>query len=314
MKFNLKAIPQRDGDIAIVTGANSGVGFEVSAGLAQKDYKVVMACRNIEKAKNAKNEILVRSPDADIDILQLDLSDFKSVHNFATHFKKRYSKLNLLVNNAGVLFNKPTKNKAGVEMHFATNHLGHFLLTSLLIELIPDSSDSRVISLSSEAHKKAEIYFDDINCESQSKWDVPYAQSKLACLMFSDELQRRLKSTGKKMISVAAHPGGTDSDLFKNMPKFFMFILRHTFVPLFLHSAKSAAQPILMAALKDHLKGGEYLGPTGLFEMKGPPGIAKRTEYSKDTNIADKLWKISEKMTGQRFDLQHHQPTIETSL
>ena len=152
-----------------------------------------------------------------------------------------------------------------------------------------------MVSLSSLAHKKAEIFFDDINCESQTKWDVPYAQSKLACLIFADELQRRLKSAGKQIISVSAHPGGTDSGLFEHMPQFFLKVLRYTFVPIFLHSNENAAKPILMAALDESVKGGEYFGPTGLFEMKGPPGIATRSKYSQDKEVAHKLWELSEK-------------------
>ncbi len=287
--------------VAIVTGANSGVGYEVTKGLAKNGIHVVMACRNLEKASNAKERILLDLPSAKLEVIAVDLSDFESIKTFAKEFKANFQHLDLLMNNAGVLFNKPRKNNANIEMQFATNHLGHFLLTSLLLELMPDSKNSRVVSLSSIAHKNAEIFFDDINCESQTKWDTPYAQSKLACLIFADELQRRLEAAGKKIISVAAHPGGTDSGLFEQMPPFLMSILRYTFVPIFLHSTESAARPILKAALDSDVNGGDYYGPTGLFEMKGRPGIAKRTQYSQREDVAARLWKISEEFIGSTF-------------
>lgn len=287
--------------VAIVTGANSGVGYEVVKGLLKKGFLVVMACRNLEKANKAKEQILIDLPSSKLEVMTVDLSNFESIKTFAQDVKSQFQHLDILVNNAGVLFGKPQKNKANIEMQFATNHLGHFLLTSLLIELMPDSKNSRVVSLSSLAHKKSEIFFDDINCDSQSKWDTPYAQSKLACLMFADELQRKLNQAGKKIISVSAHPGGTDSGLFDHMSPILISVLRYTFVPIFLHSNENAAKPILKAALDSEVNGGDYFGPTGLFEMKGPPGIAKRTKYSQREDIARRLWSLSEELIGSAF-------------
>ncbi len=290
--------------IAIVTGANSGVGLEVAKGLAQSAYRVVMACRSVEKAIAAQDTIIGELPSSELEVMRIDLSDLESVRTFAQEFKSKFDHLDLLVNNAGVLFSKPKKNEAGIEMQFATNHLGHFVLTSLLIELMPDSKSSRVVSLSSLAHKKSEIYFDDINCENQRKWDAPYGQSKLACLVFADELQRRFDRLGKQILSVSAHPGGTDSGLFEHMSPILVSILRYTFVPLFLHSTENAAKPILKAALDNEVEGGEYYGPTGLFEMKGSPGIAKRSDYSRREEIARRLWEISEELTESTFRLE----------
>lgn len=293
----------KDQKIAIVTGANSGVGYEVTKGLLKNGYHVVMACRNLEKANQAEQQILISLPSSSLEVMTIDLSDFDSIKKIAQEFKSKFQRLDLLVNNAGVLFNEPKKTKDNIEMQFATNHLGHFLLTSLLIGLMPDSKDSRVVSLSSLAHKKSEIYFDDINCDSQTKWDAPYAQSKLACLIFADELHRKLKSAGRNILSVSAHPGGTDSGLFEHMPQLFVSILRYTFVPIFLHSTENAAKPVLKAALDTELMGGEYLGPTGLLEMKGTPGIAKRSKYSQQEDVAARLWELSEELTGSTFNL-----------
>lgn len=289
--------------VAIVTGANSGIGYEVTKGLVKNGFHVVMACRNLEKSNDAKEQLLTAVPASKLEVMKIDLSDFESVKTFAQEFKSKFKRLDILINNAGVLFSKPRRNKANIELQFATNHLGHFLLTSLLIELMPDSNSSRIVSLSSLAHKKSEIFFDDLNCNLQTKWDAPYAQSKLACLMFADELQRRLQLAGKKIVSVSAHPGGTDSGLFEQMPPVFMKILRYTFVPIFLHSTESAAKPILKAALDREVKGGEYFGPTGLFEMKGRPGIATRSKYSQREDVASRLWDISEDLIGSTFKI-----------
>lgn len=304
MKFDLASVKDREGDVAIVTGANSGVGFEVCVGLARKSMKVVMACRSPEKAETARRQILTHVPGSHLEILRLDLSDFESVGDFARAFREGHDRIDLLINNAGILDYSKRTNDAGVEMQFATNHLGHFLLTALLLDLFPESSASRIVSTSSNAHKKGKIFFDDINCDKATKWDVPYCQSKLACLIFADELHRRLQSSGKKILSVCAHPGATDSGLFQNMPKVFYRAMQIFVFPFILHSNASAARPTLLAALGDTVKGGQYFGPTGFLEMKGPPGIASRTEYSKDLRVAEKLWTLSEKMTGRGFDIE----------
>lgn len=294
----------KDQKIAVVTGANSGVGFEVAKGLVKRDYQVVMACRSLDKADSAKAQIQDELPSASIEVMQVDMSDSASVTAFAEQFKSKFSHLNLLINNAGILLNKPQRNNDNIELQFATNHLGHFLLTSLLLDLMPDTAESRVVSLSSIAHKGARIHFDDINCDKTSKWDVPYGQSKLACLMFADELQRRLTAAGKNVLSVAAHPGGTDTGLFDSLPQVLVRAIRLSFVPLFLHSNESAARPVLKAALEQGVKGGDYYGPTGLFEMKGPPGKAKRSGYSKKQDVAAQLWDLSEQLIGETFKIE----------
>ena len=292
-----------DRKIALVTGANGGIGSEITKGLLKNNFHVVMACRNTANGDKVKEQILAELPGSKLEVMAIDLSSLDAVKTFAREFRSKFQHLNLLINNAGVLFNTPKLNQDNVEMQFATNHLGHFLLTSLLIDLMPDSTSSRVVSLSSLAHKKAEIFFDDLNCKNQTKWDVPYAQSKLACLLFGDELQRKLVVAGKKIISVSAHPGGTDSGLFDHMPRLFVTLMRYTFMPIFLHSTESAAKPILKAAVDSDVKGGEYFGPTGLMEMKGAPGIATRSKYSLREDVASRLWDLSEEMTNRNFKI-----------
>ena len=300
MDFNLKNIPSQKGRIAIITGANNGIGYETTLAMANHGFKVIMACRNLKKAKKAKSDILEKLPNADLDILELDLSDLESVKAFAKNFKNNYSKLDVLINNAGILVYSDKKNKEGIELQFATNHLGHFLLTSLLLELIPDHSTSRIVALSSLAHKEAKIHFDDLNCEKTDDPDAPYGQSKLANLMFADELNRRLKKSDKKMIALAVHPGGSDSGLFDEMSKVKYYTFK-ILSPFILNSPASAAKPSLFAALSPDVQGGEYFGPQGFNEFKGKVGVAKRSDYSKREDVATKLWQLSEEMTGQSF-------------
>ena len=300
MNFNLKNIPSQKGRTAIVTGANNGIGFETTLAMASYGFKTIMACRNLTKAEKAKSDILQKMPNADLDILQLDLSDLENVKVFAENFKKQYDRLDVLINNAGVLIYSGKKNKAGVELQFATNHLGHFLLTNLLLEKIPDDPASRIVALSSIAHKNALIHFDDLNCEKTDDADAAYGQSKLANLMFADELNRRLKKADKKTVALAVHPGGSDSGLFDEMSrvKYYTFKILSPFI---LNSPASAAKPSLFAALSPDVKGGEYFGPQGFNEFKGKVGFAKRSDYSGREDMAAKLWQLSEKMTGQPF-------------
>lgn len=302
MNFNLNNVPSQNGRIAIVTGANNGIGFETTLALANHGFKVVMACRSLDKAEKSKAEISQRVPQADLDILQLDLSDQDNVRAFAKNFKDNYAKLDVLINNAGVLIYSGKKNKAGVELQFATNHLGHFLLTNLLLDMMPDHHASRIIALSSLAHKRAKIHFDNINGDGIEDREAVYGQSKLANLMFADELNRRLKKVGKNIVSAAVHPGGSASGLFSEMSRLKYYTFK-ILSPFMLNSPASAAKPSLFAALSPDVNGGEYFGPQGFNEFKGNVGFAKRSEYSKREDVAKKLWELSEEMTGLPFSV-----------
>ena len=300
MDFEINNIQSQKGKIAIVTGANNGIGYETTLGLGKTGAKVIMACRNKQKAVTAKESILKKFPLVDLKVMELDLSNFDSIANFAEQFKLKYNKLDILINNAGILDYSQNRNKNGIDLQFATNYLGHFFLTAKLIKLMPDSDASRIISLSSVAHKTGKINFDDINCENQADKGMAYAQSKLACLMFGDELNRRLKAKGKSIKSISVHPGGSDSGLFDDMSRVRYIILK-ILAPFITHSNKKAAIPSLYAALSNDAKAGLYYGPTGFGELKGKLGIAKRTEYSKNQEVAKKLWDLSEEMTNIKF-------------
>lgn len=284
--------------IAIVTGANAGIGYEIAAGLAEAGLLVVMACRNVTKAEAARSAIKRRVSGASLEVLEVDLGDFGSVRRFAEAFRKHHSTLDLLVNNAGILTYALKRNPDGIELQFATNHLGHFLLTALLIELMPDDPESRIVPMASVAHKGAHIHFDDLTCGGDG--GAAYGQSKLACLMFADELDRRLRAAGSRIKALAVHPGGSDSGLFDEMNRLQYLVLKGL-SPFITHSNASAARPALHAALSASVEGGAYFGPQGFMELRGPVGPAKRAACAQDTGAAGRLWALSEELTGQEF-------------
>lgn len=298
----IEELPLQNGRIIIVTGANTGLGFETALVLAKKGAKVIMACRNAIKANKAIDRIKKEIPNADLEFIQIDLSSLESVRSFAKEFQSKYDRLDVLINNAGVMMPPYTKTKDGFELQFEANHLGHFLLTGLLLDTIVNTPDSRVVSLSSIAHKNGKINFDDLQSEKKYSASEAYGQSKLACLMFAYELQRRLERKGyKNTISIAAHPGVSPTELSRHMPKLLFVILKYTVGPFLTHAPSEGAKPTLMAAVTNGVKGGDYFGPTGFNEMKGKPGIASSTDLSKDETVAKRLWEVSEELSGLKF-------------
>lgn len=305
MAFDLENIPSQQGKIAIVTGANTGLGYETVRHLAQKDCKVIMACRNADKAAKAKGAIEAQVPGADLEILLIDLCELSSVREFAKTFRQQYNKLDLLINNAGIMWPPYALTVDGFESQMGANYLGHFLLTGLLLDLMPDTSESRVVSLSSNAHRlgSGEITFDDLHSEQTYSKTGAYAQSKLACLMFGNELQRRLERAEKQILSVTAHPGVSNTDLARHMPPYQVALVQYTIGPLLCHAPDKAAMPTVMAALTPDAQGGEYFGPQGFFEMKGEPGRATQSDYAQNQAAAEQLWEVSEQLTEGRFTI-----------
>jgi NAD(P)-dependent dehydrogenase (short-subunit alcohol dehydrogenase family) len=298
---NLKSLPSQEGRTIIVTGANTGLGYETALFSAEKGAKVIMACRNLKKATAAKQKIEQAISTADLEVMEIDLSRLDSVRNFAKTFLSKYDRLDVLINNAGVMMPPYTKTDDGFELQFAANYLGHFLLTGLLIDTILKTPDSRIVSLSSIAHKNGKINFDDLQSEQKYSASDAYGQSKLACLMFAFELQRRLEKAGhQNTISTAAHPGVSDTELGRHMPKLLFNILRYTVGPFLTHAPKEGAKPTIVAATGE-AKGGDYFGPTGFSEMKGKPGKAKSTSLANDEAQAKKLWEVSEKLADFKY-------------
>ncbi len=259
-----------------------------------------MACRNSEKAEKAKADILKEVPGADLEIGLLDLSQLNSVRNFATNFMEKYNRLDILINNAGIMIPPFSKTEDGFESQMGVNYFGHFLLTGLLLPMLEKQKKSRIVSLSSLAHRNATIEFDNLNSEQSYNKMQAYGQSKVACLMFAYELQRRLENKGSNTISVAAHPGVSITNLVQYAPG-WMKVIGMLLAPLVTHSPEKGALPSLYGALGTDVNGGDYFGPTGYREMKGKPGKVGSSSYSRDKAAAEKLWETSEQLTGIQF-------------
>jgi NAD(P)-dependent dehydrogenase (short-subunit alcohol dehydrogenase family) len=293
--WSAEQLPDQSGRVAIVTGSNSGIGFETARVLAGKGATVVMACRNLDKAKPKADEIRADFPDAEVEVMQLDLSDLESVKRFAEAFAARHSRLDLLINNAGIMVPPYGKTAQGFETQFGVNHLGHFALTGSLLDLVLNTPGSRIVTVSSVAHLFGKIDFSDLNWENGYKATAAYGQSKLANLLFTYELQRRLDAAGKGTLAVAAHPGWTETNLQKHSkPTEFMN-------RFFAQKPLMGALPTLYAATESDVQGAEYYGPSGFLEMNGAPTRVKSNKRSRDTNVAERLWNISEDLTGVSF-------------
>jgi len=295
--WNAKLLGDQTGRVAIVTGSNSGIGFETARVLAEKGATVVMACRNLEKAGPKADEIRSAHPGANVEVMELDLSDLDSVRRFAEAFRARHSRLDLLINNAGIMVPPYGQTEQGFETQFGVNHLGHFALTGSLLDLITNTRGSRIVTVSSIAHYLGKIQFSDLNWEKGYKAQPAYGQSKLANLLFTYELQRRLAAAGKDTLAVAAHPGWTETNL-QAHAKGVKFMNR-----FLAQKPLMGALPTLYAATEPSVNGAEYYGPSGFMEMNGPPKRVKSNKRSYDQNVARRLWNISEELTGVHFQI-----------
>lgn len=296
-KWTSENIADQTGKIAIVTGANSGIGYETAKALAKKKALVIMVCRNIEKGYEAAEKIKAEFQDAKVEVMKMDLSSQKSIQEFAEKFREKYNELHLLINNAGVMMPPYSKTKDGFELQIGTNHLGHFALTGLLLDLLLKTEKSRIVSVSSMAHKWGEIKFDDFNREQNYSKSEAYGQSKLANLLFTYELQRKLDIAGSNTIAVASHPGWTQTNLQRHISS------ARLLNPLFGQKQENGAWPTLMAATYPETKAADYFGPSGFKEMKGHPKKVESNVKSHDKNVAAKLWTLSEELTGVKFEI-----------
>ena len=284
------------GRVAIVTGANTGIGKETARALAQKGARVVLACRSAARGEDALRDLREAPLAGTVELELLDLSSLASVRDFAGRFKGRTDRLDLLINNAGVMMPPASKTAEGFELQFGTNHLGHFALTGLLADLLLGTEGSRVVTVSSEAHKWGEINFDDLQWEARPyKKMAAYGQSKLANLIFAYELQRRLGAAGSGTRSLAAHPGWTGTDLQRNSSLFRFFN------PMFAMKPWQGALPTLRAATDPEAAGGLFFGPDGFMGMRGYPVPGTSNSTSHDEDSARRLWEVSEALTGVSF-------------
>jgi len=301
-KWTLDDVPDLSGRVMVVTGANSGLGLEATKALASKGAAVVMACRSPERAQVAVESVRAAVPHATLDVLPLDLGSLGSIARFADELRARHPKVDVLMNNAGVMALPRTLTKDGFEAQLGTNHLGHFALTLRVLPLLEAAPSPRVVVVASTAHKWGRIDFDDLMGERRySAWGA-YGQSKLANLLFAYELERRLRASGKKALSVAAHPGYSATNLQGVGPRmtgsrFSGWIMRVGNALLGM-PASQGALPQVRAATDPAVKGGEYYGPDGLGELHGYPVKVDSNAASKDQAAAARLWEASEKLTG----------------
>ena len=293
-------IPDQTGRVAVITGANTGLGYETAAALADHGARVVLAVRNLDKGKDAAARIAAKSPGADVALQELDLTSLDSVRTATERLKSDYDHIDLLINNAGVMYTPKETTKDGFELQFGTNHLGHFALTGLLLERLLPVPGSRVVTVSSMGHRiLADIHFDDLQWERSYNRVAAYGQAKLANLLFTYELQRRLAPHGTT-IAAAAHPGGSNTELGRYTPTVFRPLV-NVFFSVIAQDAAMGALPTLRAATDPAVLGGQYYGPDGFAETRGHPKIVSSSAKSHDPDRQRRLWTVSEELTGVRY-------------
>lgn len=300
-------VPDQCGRVAVVTGGNSGIGFEAALVLAERGAHVVLACRDASKAKEARGTIVGRHASANVDVRALDLASLASVRAFADAVRADHPRIDLLVNNAGVMAIPRRDTADGFEMQLGTNHLGHFALTALLLDHLLAAPGARVVTVSSSVHRAGRIHFDDLQlASSYQRWKA-YAQSKLANLLFAFELDRRLRRSGANAASVAAHPGYAATNLQFVGARMDSRPLTERFYALgnrlFAQGADMGALPTLYAATAPEVKSGDYVGPGGFAELWGSPKRVGSSQSARDEASARRLWEVSERLTGVRMPL-----------
>lgn len=302
-KWTYKNIPDLTGKTIIVTGGNIGLGFEAVKMFSQKNAEVILASRSFQRGEEAKDKIKNEFVDAKIRVMHLDLADLKSVQVFAEIFNKEYKKLDVLLNNAGIMWCPYNVTKDGFESQMGVNHFGHFALTGLLLNKLKYSNQSRVVNVSSLGHKRAKwntesLMFDRKNYDQS----VAYFNSKLANLLFTFELQRKFEKNDLDIIAVAAHPGGSATNLARHVEKKFWFRLLKPIFLLLAQSAQKGTLPEVRASVDPDVRGGEYYGPRGFNEMGGYPVLVQSTADAQNLKYAKKLWKASEILTKVTYD------------
>ena len=297
-KWETKYISDQKGKVIIITGATSGLGKEDARVLTTKNAKVIMAVRNTEKGEKVAEAFRKSYASADVEVRQLDLSSLASVRSFAASFLEDYDRLDVLINNAGVMACPYSKTADGFEIQFGTNHLGHFALTGLLMPLLKKTSNAKIVAVSSMAHTSGNLDFNDLNWEKRTykTWNA-YGDSKISNLYFAYELARKLQKDGNNPRVTAAHPGYTATDLQRHSSLF-------GFLNLFLaQKVEMGVLPTLMAAFEEDVKPGTYYGPAKMGHSRGYPMVHESNELSYDEAIAKKLWTVSAEMTGVVYDL-----------
>jgi NAD(P)-dependent dehydrogenase (short-subunit alcohol dehydrogenase family) len=305
-EWTIDNIPDLNGKVIIVTGANSGLGYQAAKQFIRNGAQTILACRSVNNAQSALGQIQEEIPKAQAEIMLLDLASLASVYRFADEFKAKNDRLDVLVNNAGIMWVPYGKTEDGFESHFGTNHLGHFALTGLLINLLQKTPGSRVVTVSSKAHRSGVMDFENLMFENGEGYSPhkAYGSSKLANLLFTYELQRRFEANNVATIAVAAHPGGSNTDLYRYGNNLSWYRFLHPLFRLIVQSAAMGALPTIRAAVDPIVRGGEYYGPGGFRQIRGYPVLAQSTAASHNQADARRLWQVSEQLTGVRYTLK----------
>jgi NAD(P)-dependent dehydrogenase (short-subunit alcohol dehydrogenase family) len=296
-KWTTADIPEQTGRVAVITGANTGLGYETALALAEHGAHVVLAVRNVDKGKDAAARITAAYPRADVALQELDLTSLDSVRAAAQQLRADHDRIDLLINNAGVMYTPKSNTKDGFELQFGTNHLGHFAFTGLLLDRLLPVAGSRIVTVSSVGHRiLADIHFDDLQWERGYGRVAAYGQAKLANLLFTYELQRRLAPHGTT-IAAAAHPGMSDTELMRNMPAPLVTAFERI-APLIAQNPAMGALPSLRAATDPAVVGGQYYGPDSFAQTRGYPKVVRSSRKSHDVQRQRRLWTVSEELTG----------------
>jgi NAD(P)-dependent dehydrogenase (short-subunit alcohol dehydrogenase family) len=296
-------IPDLSNKIVVVTGANSGIGFEATRLFAKKNAEVIMACRSVERANDALLKIKGEYPQAKISILDLDLSCFSSIHHFSKEMHKKYHKIDILLNNAGVMMTSYQTTQDGLELQQGINYFGHFLLTKLLFDLLDHEDQSRIVNISSIAHRLFKLRFNNLLFENGKGYRKlkAYSRSKLEMLMFTYKLARLVEESNKNILVLAAHPGVSKTNLGHYIHKTPFYKFWNIMMRRFAQSAYQGAMPGIRAATDSKALNKQFYGPNGFLGIKGYPVVTKSTRYSKKRVIQDKLWSYSELRTNVQF-------------
>lgn len=305
MAWSLENLTTQDGRTVVITGGNSGIGYEAAKALGGKGARVILACRDAAKARDAADQITAGNDAANVEVVVLDLASLKSIRACADELRARYERVDVLINNAGVMAIPRRDTEDGFEMQLGTNHLGHFALTALLFPLLREATGARVVTVSSLAHHFGLINF--LNLHGRMFYDpfMAYGQSKLANLLFTYELDRRLRAANVDVVSTACHPGIASTSLGYASPRMQGSPLGEMLVQLYTsivaQSAAEGALPTLYAGFAEDAQGGDYIGPDGLGEMRGAPRKVSSSFMSQSQFIARQLWTVSEEATDIQF-------------
>ena len=302
-RWTAAEIPDLSGRIAVVTGASSGIGLETATELARRGAETVLACRSPERGERALGALRARAPGARAELMALDLASLASVERFSGEFSERYPRLDLLVNNAGIMAMPQGRTEDGFELHAGTNHLGHFALTGRLLPPLLRAEAARVVTVSSVGHRRSRLDLDDLHYERGGyRPSAAYYRSKLLNLLFAYELHRRLERAGSGPLSLAAHPGVATTELGRHLLRRWYWRAAFRVLNSLIQDAAMGALPTLRAATDPGARGGEYYGPRGLLEWSGHPVRVSSSDASHGEESARRLWELSEELTGVRYE------------